>query len=389
MANSRELTPEQTAQIKPWAAKWMANALNTQPVDPAEWATVRHALQQIYTTAEQEVPPEHRFQLVSSPFVARFAAAIAAAVWWLRQEGEYDESKALGGPIPRTRMARELHSAVRQLIATKPLKRGIATPEQLARMPRATDDSPKQWFSAPVAELKQVLTGFVGRKYREFALECLANTWRMHDGGNQWSGDVAYITFQRYVLKNTKDVDYSKWHWYEQAATAGPRYMHAQFCVVCDRPELLTFDEQDRPHAEDGPFVRWRDGGALYSWHGVSVPGWVLCRPEQLTARKIHAEENMEVRRAMLERMGWERYLEESKAEVIQRDDFGTLLELPALPGEDEPLRLVRVTNATPEPDGSYKDYLLRVAPTASSAHEAVAQSWELGALDYEPEVET
>jgi hypothetical protein len=72
-------------------------------------------------------------------------------------------------------------------------------------------------------------------------------------------------------------------------------------------------------------------------------------------------------------------------ARQVQADDFGTLLEMPSLPGEDELLRLVRVTNGTPEPDGSYRDYVLRVPPTMASAHDAVAWTFDVAPETYHP----
>ena len=44
---------------------------------------------------------------------------------------------------------------------------------------------------------------------------------------------------------------------------------------------------------------------------------------------------------------------------------------------DDEPLRVVEVVNSTPEPDGTYRRYLLRVPPTTRTAREAVA--WTFG----------
>jgi hypothetical protein len=55
----------------------------------------------------------------------------------------------------------------------------------------------------------------------------------------------------------------------------------------------------------------------------------------------------------------------------------------------DEPLVMVKVRNSTPEPDGAYKDYFLRVPPTMRTAREAVAWTFGLEAEDYKPTQET
>jgi hypothetical protein len=110
-------------------------------------------------------------------------------------------------------------------------------------------------------------------------------------------------------------------------------------------------------------------------------------RPESILVKHIEDEQNAEVRRVMIELFGQERYLAESKAEEIQRDDYGTLYRKD-IPG-DEPLVMVKVVNATPEPDGSFKDYFLRVPPTMATAHEAVAWTFEKTPNTYRPVLQT
>jgi hypothetical protein len=50
---------------------------------------------------------------------------------------------------------------------------------------------------------------------------------------------------------------------------------------------------------------------------------------------------------------------------------------------------MVEVINATPEPDGSRRTYFLAVPPTVRTAREAVAWTFGLDELDYEPSRET
>lgn len=211
-------------------------------------------------------------------------------------------------------------------------------------------------------------------------------SWRMHNGGNQWSGWAAYLSFFRHVSQ--LPLDYSKWQHYEAAAElGGPRYMHEEFCIVSERPEVLTVDARNRPHSDSGPFCRWRDGSALYSVHGVRVPWWVIEQPELLTPKRIDEERNAEVRRLMIERLGAERYLLEGGSVKVHEDDCGELYRK-ELAG-DEPLVMVRVVNSTPEPDGSRKKYMLRVPPTVQTAREAVAWTFDMPPEQYRPELET
>lgn len=105
----------------------------------------------------------------------------------------------------------------------------------------------------------------------DFGLQCAAHAWRMWQGGNQWSSYDACLSFFQDVAK--LPIDWSNYrHWRALAELSGPRIMHPDFCMISDRPELLLVDNNNRPHSEDGPFCRWRDGTALYSHHGTRVP---------------------------------------------------------------------------------------------------------------------
>jgi hypothetical protein len=233
-----------------------------------------------------------------------------------------------------------------------------------------------------------------------FPLSCAASVFGMWDGGNQWPGYPSWLSFFRHIAK--LDLDYSKWQHYEAAAIhGGPRVMHADFCIVSDRPTVLKVDEQNRPHCDDGPFCAWADGTALWAWHGVRVPAWIIAYPERLTVERIQQEPNAEVRRVMLERYGLDRYVRDSGAVQVHADSFGVLYrtEFP----DDEPLVVVSVKNSTPESDGSFKDYVLRVQPECRpmlatgefgdaqplTARNAIASTFGLRGDQYVPSIET
>jgi len=159
-------------------------------------------------------------------------------------------------------------------------------------------------------------------------------------------------------------------------------------CFVSDRPLMLKFDEQNRFHSERGPAVCFADGYQIYSWHGTVVNKRFVDEPESISMLDIRAELNIEVRRVLIERFGSGRFIAESRANKIHEDQYGTLYR-EELNG-DEPLVMVKVKNSTPEPDGTYKDYYLRVPPNVSTARAAVA--WSFGVTEpeqYNPSVET
>ena len=153
----------------------------------------------------------------------------------------------------------------------------------------------------------------------KFFLGCASKASNFYQGGNFWSGWTSFLSFFRNVVNLT--IDYSKWIHYEKLAELSSfRYLHKEFCIVCDRPSKLMVDDQNRPHCEDGPFCEWRDGSALYAYHGVRTPMWIIETPEKIKIQDIQNEKNVEIQRVMIEKYGVSEYLMDIKAEILDMD---------------------------------------------------------------------
>ena len=172
----------------------------------------------------------------------------------------------------------------------------------------------------------------------------------------------------------------------ELARSSGWWWPTREAVVLTERPARLERDDDGSLHCENSPAIAYRDGWRLHAWHGVGVARWVIDRPEAVTLQMVVEQQDLPMRRVLLERYGFDRYVREVGS-VIQSDDWGTLWQAP-LP-QDEPVVMVQVLNATPEPDGTFKDYFLRVPPWVNSARQAVA--WTFGATEqsYAPQVQT
>lgn len=155
--------------------------------------------------------------------------------------------------------------------------------------------------------------------------------------------------------------------------------------LAVPRPAIRV--ERGRIHSDRGPAVEWPSGERWFFWRGVRVPRRLIEDPASITIDEISAERNVELRRVLLEIYGPAKFLLHAGIRPVQIDDFGTLYRAD-LPG-DEPLVMVKVVNATPEPDGSRKDYFLRVPPTIKRAREAVAWTFGLEEGRYLPIHET
>lgn len=167
------------------------------------------------------------------------------------------------------------------------------------------------------------------------------------------------------------------------AAEAGWWWPYEKVALISERPVELHRDEAGRLDRADGPALAYADGFALHAWRGMPVPAEFLDGLRTLTAERIREEENAELRRVMLEYYGYDRYLDESGARPIHRDETGVLWRI-ELDG-DEDVAMVEVVNSTPEPDGTSRTYWLRVPPTTETAREGVAWTFGVSAEDYAP----
>lgn len=69
-------------------------------------------------------------------------------------------------------------------------------------------------------------------------------------------------------------------------------------------------------------FLGFADGWGVAVQEDVTIPFDVVANPDSLTAERIENTENVEMRRIMIKRYGLVRFLLDSGANMIQRDDF-------------------------------------------------------------------
>jgi hypothetical protein len=206
-----------------------------------------------------------------------------------------------------------------------------------------------------------------------------------------WDALDAAVNVQELSSRQGSDED-ARWE-YEQALAVLPFLTEIASCfalglfaaaslrrgdavrtLLIERPRLRYVE--GRLHADDEPAVVWPDGSARWYWDEVAVPSELAERRNELTADAVAAISNQEIRRVVLDRIGWDQFLNNADATLVNQDDYGKLwatgIEL-----EGERAHLVEVVNASAEPDGSYRRYFLRVPPTVRTARAAVA--WTFG----------
>lgn len=173
----------------------------------------------------------------------------------------------------------------------------------------------------------------------------------------------------------------------ELAKSAGVCWMFREYCVLTERPKVISVDREGRLHSGRGTAIAYRDGWSMCSWHGTLVPRRFVRVLKERNADMIITESNVELKRMMIDAYGHERFLYDSRARIVHEDRFGILYRREMM--HDEPLCMVGVINSTPEPDGTHKRYYLRVPPQLQTARAAVAWTFGLEPNEYDPQKQT
>jgi hypothetical protein len=77
-------------------------------------------------------------------------------------------------------------------------------------------------------------------------------------------------------------------------------------------------DESTGLHCDTGPAVFYSDFFKLWFIEGICVDEQIVMAPETQTIEQIEKEENEEIRRIRIKRFGWERFLKDSNAVIVE-----------------------------------------------------------------------
>lgn len=182
-----------------------------------------------------------------------------------------------------------------------------------------------------------------------------------------------------------------------------------EVCFVSDFPEHLTINARGQLHNNNEAALRYRDKYSVFSINGVRIElkkSHIVLAPETITLTEIDKEDNAEIKRLMLEKYGMARYVLDSKAEVLDTDVDMLGAKRTLYRKEvrnDEAIVMVAVQNSTAEPDGTFKQYLMRVDPNCRpmlrnrtfgqpqklTCQNAVASTFGMTGEEYMPSHET
>ena len=352
-----QITPEQSARFGELVQEWIAIGLSTQPAD---FDKATEAALRAYALCNLAQPKI--ILRMSSPYGATLGGALAWAL--LREIKQHTESQVRSQV--RSQVWSQVWSQVQSQVESQV---GSQVWSQVG----------SQVWSQVRSQVESQVQSQVWSQVRSQVWSQVGSAAYNHFGGSFWASWSAYITFMRDVLgwrgstlaSFTIDEDLIRscgWVWW-----------HEDVLAISDRPCELHRDERGRLHNDKGPSIAYRDGWALWHWHGITVPDSVILRPEKITTAGIEKEQNAEVRRVMIERYGYGRYV--AKSQITHQDQTGKLRKRRNRHGDE--IAAVEVRNGTPEPDGSHKTYFLSVPPQCQTAIEAVAWTYGMTVDEY------
>ena len=357
-----KLTPEQEAARPAYRDKWIKIGLNTNPAnrDQAE-AGIRAA----YELADLEW--HNNVVWSPSPLVTAIASPIAA-VLLTRQA---TDPKTVDAVIDR-KLSGMFATATEQETVADQIRVVIDTVTS-GRLGPSRNTPPSE------SDL----------------LEAIRSLWWRYRGGAWWVSWTAWRAYFVDVCGLELPAQAAKaLQSRRDSAAAGWWWPHTDFTVVTDNPSVIHRLRLGPDgwgshclHSETGPAIAW-DGWGLYFWRGLNVPAWVI---EDPTVARIAKEQNIEVRRAGVESLGWDRFVVEAGLVLVAEapdpghpDPSATirLYDVDSTFWGDQ-IRLALVTNGSPERDGTVRSYGLEVPVSHSDPVEAVAETYGLSADEY------
>ena len=164
-------------------------------------------------------------------------------------------------------------------------------------------------------------------------------------------------------------------------------------CFLIGKPQSVILNDGQQLSAQGEPAITWHDPPlAMFMMNGelltLNQPPWLDTSAATFQKLCYMAPRD---RVLHIEYMGWEQFYEMMKRlrsnhmTMVDKDDYGTLYRVLMM---NQQFIIVRVKNRTPEPDGSYRHYVIpvdnrcRPLPDPNKPHERHGAPQELSALN-------
>ncbi len=158
--------------------------------------------------------------------------------------------------------------------------------------------------------------------------------------------------------------------WQGIISNTGWFFPYENFCFVSNHPIKYNFNQEYYLHGEGKKAIEFADGNGFYANQGVVIPPeYGKLNPDNWQCKWILTERNAEIRRILIEALGYERMALELEAEEIDSWQEYTLLRFNKIIDEmdEQPILLLKMICPS-----TFHTHVLRVPPYFTSAKEAI-----------------
>jgi hypothetical protein len=145
--------------------------------------------------------------------------------------------------------------------------------------------------------------------------------------GHFMSSYFSFFNFMNEVLGIKFEVQ-EKYDWYQKTSEVGFIYPLDKICIISDRPESIKM-KNGVLHCDNAPAIRYTDGFSIWCLNGVSVPQEIIeTSAEKLNPELIVKEQNAEVRREIVRKIGIDRVCQKLGARVLDKQGDYELIDI-------------------------------------------------------------
>lgn len=349
------LTPEQEALLPEYREKWRKIALSKEPIDRQQ---ATEAIKAAYAAIGKPEPDVVLFcdspQAVPKTLLSILKRQLGRELEWLAQsyskEQQAEQLRQNLGSSSARQFEEQLHYYLRSQLEAQLDWRVITTLDG------------RLWESYDLQLWEQLQ---LNQQLQEYWSDCFSI--------NLWIHDASWFDFAISALNCVHTQE--KWLAFKSLVEhCGWILPYDKICIACDRPQHLCFDTENRLHAEGEPAIQFADGFSIYAYQGVRLPEqYGRLHPHQWRSHWLLQEPNAELRRVLIQGIGYGRICQELEAIALDSWQEYSLLEI-AADLDEEPILLLKMTCPS-----TGLIHVSRVPPDVESAKEAIRWvNWDI-----------
>lgn len=143
--------------------------------------------------------------------------------------------------------------------------------------------------------------------------------------------DSNYFSLYDFIYSNLITISNNlvqKWNLYKWTSEVSLIYPFDDFCVISEKPTKINM-KNNMLHNETGASVEYADRFSIYSLNGIQVPEKIVTTSwDKLDAKLIITEENAEIRREIVRKIGIEKICKDLNAKIVDKQGNYELLIL-------------------------------------------------------------